>query len=71
MSGSNVKAAEIRTARGLKLGIRLHRNGQTVLHYKQGSQYDDLTAKDAVECIEGIRIKRLIIIPDDGPDIAQ
>jgi hypothetical protein len=57
--------ADIKTPHGLKLGMRIQRNGKTFMRYKQGKQYDELTAKEAVECIEGIKIKELIIIPDN------
>ena len=63
---SNKVVADIKTPCGLKLGTRVCKDGKNGLRYKQGKRYDILTAKDAVECIEGIRVKKLIIIPEDA-----
>ena len=64
---ATIAASDIKTPHGLKLGTRIRKEGRTVMRYKQGKHFDELTAKEAVECIEGFKIKELIIIPDDDP----
>ena len=56
---------DILTPRGLLIGKRFRRNGTTLIDYKSRGKHDMMTTKEVVECIEGIKIKDIIIIPED------
>ena len=56
---------DILTPRGLLIGKRFRRNGTTLIDYKSRGKHDMMTTKEVVECIEGIKINDIIIIPED------
>ena len=61
----HVVGNDILTPRGLLIGKRFRRNGTTLIDYKSRGKHDMMTTKEVVECIEGIKIKDIIIIPED------
>ena len=71
MTENVVRAAEVKTPHGLMMGYRVKQNGTTCLRYKAGKRFDTLTAKQAVECIEGYPIKDIIIIPQEDEEPNQ
>lgn len=57
---------DIITPGGLLFGKRFKRNGLTMIDYMSRGKHDRMTTKEIVECIEGYKIKELIIVPDDA-----
>ena len=56
---------DIVSPNGLLIGKRRKWNGETLIDYKSRGKHDMMTTKEVVECIEGIKIKDIIIIPED------
>lgn len=56
---------DIRTPNGLLIGKRRKQGGKTFIEYKVGNKYEMITVEELIECITGVKLKGIIVIPED------